>query len=336
MMKTVTVNSYSVVEKLNSDAKLYNIQFDDNTQALMLGREGEAEQYVDKLVDVEFRDDIYKGEIKSFVATIAERKVINTINRREHIKLFADAVDNSSNIILRDIGIGEACNNIIVYCTHVEYNASMRTDWLDLIVSDKSRYISRIRLFTPNRNEVNFAGSYVKCDVRRNKYGFNTQEVTCCEGDYPPNPEVDIAECYIKDVFSTDQSMNTILDESNIIPFLKEHVGYEKGSLLVQTAMEIDIARELANVTPAIKIDDLMKAFIVDKFWVLNETARYPREFLCIHNALKFKNNLAPNTIDIICESPATKSVERDVYLQVKELVRTLIRIRRGDVDFEA
>ena len=335
-MKTATVISYSVVEEVNTDATLYNICFDDNTEALMLGRPGEVEQYVDKLVDVEFRDDIYKGEIRSFIATIAERSVVNVITRKEHIKLFSDTVDNSSNVCLRDINEGETLNNCVVYCNKVEYNSSMKTDWLDLIVSDKMRFVGRIRLFAPNRTEINFAGSYIKCDIRRNKFGLNTQQVTCCEGEYPPNPEVDIAECYLKEVFASNQNMSAVLDKSNVIPFLKEHVGFERGSLLVQAAMEIDIARELGNVTPALKLDDLIAAFIIDKFWVLNEAARYPREFLNIHAALKYKQHIAPNTIDIICEKPLKVSEERAVYLNVKELVKSIIRMRRGDVDFES
>lgn len=334
-MKTITVTSYSLVERLNTDSTLYEIKFDDGTEALMLGREGEVEPYVGNLVDVEFRQDIYKNQTRLFVATIAERVVINTINRKNNIKLFSDTVDNSCNISFRDINIGDMVNNAVVYCNKVHFDASMRTNWIDLIVSDKNRYVSRIRMFAPDRDDVQFEGSYIKCDIRRNKYGFNTQEVTRCDGEYPPNPEVDIAEFFIRETFADSKQFMDAIEQTNIVPFLKEYVGYEKGCYLVMAAMEIDLAKEIANVTPAVKVDDLMKAFIVDKFWCLNSKARYSREFLCIHRALQYKDAIPPNVIDMISEKSQIVSPEREIYLQVKSLVKTIITMRRGEVDFD-
>ena len=335
MMKTTKVTTITPIERVNSEAFLYEISFADSTSALMLCREGDAMQYLNQDVDVDFREDMYKGKICSFVNTIAQRMVVNTITRQNNVKLFSETFDPASNVVFADINIGDTVRNAIVYCNKVKFDSSLKADWIDLTVSDKNRRVSHIRIFSPDTENINFAGRYIKCDLRKNKYGLSTQDIVCCEGELPSNPEVDIAESYIVQTFNDNAAMKAMLDSSNVLAFMKEYIGFEKGSLLLTAAMEIDIAKELTNVTPSVNVDELMRAFICDKLWVLNASARYPREFLCIHTALRYKEAFPPNTIDIICEKPANESPEREVYLRVKELVATITKMRKGEVELD-
>lgn len=334
-MKTTKVTSITPIERVNSEAFLYEVSFSDATSALMLCREGDAMQYLNQEVEVDFRDDMHKGTIRAFVNTIAQRVVVNTLSRQNNLKLFSETFDPASNVVFKDINIGDTVRNAIVYCNKVTFDSSLKADWIDLSVCDKYRRTAHIRIFSPDTTNINFAGRYIKCDLRKNKYGLSTQDILCCEGELPPNPEVDIAETYIQQTFSSDAKMTEMFDKSNLIPFLKEYIGFERGSLLLTAAMEIDIARELANVTPAVNVDDLAKAFICDKLWALNASSRYPREFLCLHTALRYKEAFPPNTLDMICEKPATPSPDREVYLKVKELVVTLIHLRKGEVEID-
>ena len=334
-MKTVSVTSVQSIKVINKDSTLYSIDFDDNTNALMLAEEGEPYTFLNKLVDVEFRDDFFEGEVRSFVATIVDKKVVNVINRKEHIKLFSSSFDPSSNVIFKDINIGDEVHGAVMYCTKVTYDSSLKTDWIDLTVSDKTRRVSHVRIFTPDRQGINFAGSYIKCNIRKNKYGLSTQDVVCCEGEFPPNPEVDLAENYVLQYIENDKELKKVFEETNLLPFMKEYAGFEKGSLLMTLAMEIDFAVELTNVSPAVDSDAIVKALIADKFWVLQPNSHYSREFLCLYRALRYKDVFTPLVQDIIGGNVPDIPDERIIYTRIKELVRDLIYIRKGEVEID-
>lgn len=332
-MMTATVNSIEKLEDVNIDSSLFRVSFDSGSSALMISAPDEPYRYLNQLVDYETRKDIYQGTIVDYISTIADKKVINTINRTEHIKLFADSIDNASTVAFADIGFGETYNNCVFYCNKVEYNSSARADWLELVVSDRMRRISKIRLFSPNLTSVEeFAGHYIRCDVRKTKFGFTTQDIFLCDADYAPNPELDIAETYLKDVFKNDEDMLEAMSSINIIPFMREYVSYERGALLLECAMEVDLAIELSNVTTGIDVDALTKAFVADKFWCTVPNSHYSKEFLSVHKCLNYKKVFNAKVQDIIGGDVPNVPEERLIYNKVKELVRAIIITRKGDV----
>ena len=330
MTKTATVSGVEVLKSINADSELSRVTFSDGSTVLMVAAPNDAMGFLGKLVDYEEHDDIYEGHVTKFITTIAEQRVVNTINRTEHIKLFSDTIDNSASICFADIEMGTTYPNCILYCSRVAYDSSIRSDWLDLTVSDKQRRISHLRLFSPNVQEAKkFAGNYIRCDIRRTKFGLTTQDIFLCEKEYAPNPELDIAETYIRGVLAKDIA---VLEATNILPFMKEHVGYEKGSLLLECAMEIDLAIEIGNVTPGIDTNALAKAFIADKFWCLMPDSHFSKEFLCLHRCLQHKAVFDAKVQDIIGGDVPNVPAERAVYNKIKELVRAIIVMRKGDV----
>ena len=332
-MTTATVKSIEKVGDINIDSSVFRVSFDNGSEALMICAPDEPYKYLDQLVDYETRKDLYEGNIHDFIATIADKRVVNTINRTEHIKLFADSVDNSSNIAFADIGFGETYNGCIFYCNKVNYNSSARADWLELVVSDRVRRVSKIRLFSPNITSVEeFAGHYIRCDVRKTKFGFTTQDIFLCDVDYAPNPELDIAETYLKDVFKDDEALTAAMSSINIIPFMKECVTYERGALLLECAMEVDLALELGNVVPGVDTKALAKAFVADKFWCTSPNSHYAKEFLSVHKCLSFRDVFDAKVQDIIGGNVPNIPDERILYDKIKELVRSIVVVRKGDV----
>lgn len=333
MMKTATVDSISKISDINMDSSVFEVKFDDGNTALMIAAPDEPFKYLNNLVEYDTRKDIHEGKVVDYVATIAELRVVNTINRTEHIKLFADSVDNSASIAFADIAFGETYVGCVFYCTKVKYNSSAKSDWVEFTVSDRVRRITKLRLFSPTVKDLDeFAGRYIRCDVRRTKFGLTTQDVFLCDRDFAPNPELDIAENYLNSVFAKDSEMMSVLSSSNIIPFMKEYVDYERGSLLLECAMEIDIAIELSNVISGLDVDALTKSFIADKFWCLNPNSHYSKQFLSLHKCLSYRTVFNAKVQDIIGGDVPNVPEERLVYEKVKELVRALVITRKGDV----
>lgn len=333
MMTTATVNSISKISDINADSSVFEVKFDNGSSALMIAAPEEPFKYLNNLVEYDTRKDIYEGKVTDYIATIAELRVVNTINRTEHIKLFADSVDNSASIAFADIAFGETYVGCVFYCTKVQYNSSAKSDWVEFTVSDRVRRISKLRLFSPMVKELDdFAGRYIRCDVRRTKFGLTTQDVFLCDRDFAPNPELDIAELYIKEIFQNDADATAMLNSTNIIPFMKEYVGYERGSLLLECAMEIDLAIELGNVTSGLDTDAIVKSFIADKLWCLMPNSHYSKQFLSLHKCLSYKSVFNTKVQDIIGGDVPNVPEERLVYEKVKELVRALVITRKGDV----
>lgn len=332
-MTTATVNSISKLEDVNIDSAVFSVSFDNGFTALMIAGPDEPFKYLNQLVEYDSRKDIYKGEVKDYISTIAELKVVNTINRTDHIKLFADSVDNSASIAFADIAMGETYVNCVFYCSKAAYNCSAKSDWIEFTVSDRVRRVTKLRIFSPTvKGYEDFVGRYIRCDVRRTKFGLTTQEVFVCDKDFAPNPELDVAETYINGIIQNNAELRAAVDSCNIIPFMKEYVGYERGSLLLECAMEIDLAIELCNVTSGLDVNALIKAFIADKFWCLSPNSHYAKQFLCVHRCLSYRDVFNAKVQDIIGGDVPNVPEERLVYDKIKELVKALVITRKGDV----
>lgn len=332
-MTTATVKSISKISDINADSSVFKVEFDNDETALMIAAPDEPFRYLNALVDYETRKDIYEGSITDYITTVTEKKVVNTLTRTDHIKLFADSVDNSASIAFADIEMGETYVGCVFYCSKVSYNSSVRSDWAEFTISDRLRRVAKLKLFSPNVKDLDsFAGRYIRCDVRKTKFGFTTQDVFLCDKDYAPNPELDIAERYLLNFFKPDADMSAMLEKSNIIPFMKEYVGYERGCLLLECAMEVDLAIELCNVTSGLDVHALTKAFVADKLWCLNINSHYSKQFLNLHNCLAYKAALNARVQDIIGGDVPNVPEERLVYNKIKELVRALVITRKGDV----
>lgn len=333
MTMTATVKEIELLKTINADSNVYLVSFDNNSTAYYISNPVDAMSYLNMLVDYETADNIYDGKVVPFISTIAEKRVVNVINRTEHIKLFSDVVDNSSTICFKDIEMGTTYNNCVLYCSRVTYDSSIRSDWLDLTVSDKQRRVSHLRIFSPDVKQAEqFAGRYIRCDIRRTKFGLTTQDIFLCEKDYAPNPELDIAETYIKGVFKDDSDMLNALEATNVLPFMREYVGYERGCLLLECAMEIDLAIEIGNVTPGIDTNALAKAFIADKFWCLMPNSHFSKDFLNVHRCIQHKTVFDSKVQDIIGGNVPNVPAERPVYDKIRELVKSIVVIRKGDV----
>lgn len=332
MTMTAIVNGVTLIEEINTDANLYKVDFDNGESLYWVAAPNEPSKYLNQEVEVETRKDIVNGKLEDFVANIATQQVVNKLGRAKSFKLFAENIDNNSSIAFRDIELGQTYMNCVLYCSKMRYDASAKADWINLTVSDKYRRVSSLRIFSPDVQGANYAGKYIRCDIRKNKYGLTTDSIFVLDREYARNPELDLAEEYITSQFSADANFTKLLDSTNIIPYLANYVGYEAGSLLLDAAMAIDIAHELANVTPGINTDAIKQAFIMDKSWVLTTNTKYSNEFLSVYNCVKYKALVNPLVTEIIDEHSPSDIPEKFIYANIKALVKSLVRARK-DID---
>ena len=333
MTKTVNVTSVTFLENVNVDASVYMVTFSDNTSAHLMCEPNTAESYLNQTVEVSFRKDIFKGEVVDFVDAIAVEKVVNLIDRTNNFKLYCEAEDTGATIAFKDIEQGETYQNCILYCTKTVYDSSARADWLDMTCSDRMRRVAHIKMFSPVSSDISFAGSYIKCDLRKNKYGFTTQEIERMDKYQAANPEIDIAEQFIKEQFKDDAAFMNFMDQSNILAFMHEYVGYELGSLLIDSAVCISIANEIVNIVPNLNVKALRQSFIVDKLWCTMPKSKYSKEFRTTYNFVKYAANIDSAVLGIVDHAGETAPDEYAVYLKVKALAYTILKTRKGDID---
>ena len=331
-MKIVKVTSITFLQKVNEDASVYMIEFDDNTSAHLMGDPSTTEDYLNKTVEVSFRKDIYNGDFVDFVDAIALQKVVNVIEREDGFKLYCENEDSYSTHAFADMEQNETYLNCILYCQKTSYDSSIRADWLDLTCSDRFRKIAHIKMFSPVDKSLSFAGNYIKCDLRRNKYGFTTTEIESMEHTYAGNPEVDIAEKFIRQQFAGDEKFNKFLAESNVLSFMREYIGYEKGSLLIDTAVCISIANEITNIVPNLDVISIRQAFVANKLWCIVNNPSYSRAFLTTFNCVKYKQYFADKVFGIIDYTGKTCPDEYAVFTKVKELALAILTTRKGDI----
>lgn len=332
MTMTTIVKSTSLISEINSESGLYKVEFENGETLYWVAAKDEPSKYINQEVEVETRKDLVDGKLENFVANIATQKVVNKLSRAKSFKLFVDNTDTNASIAFRDLELGQTYMNCILYCSKMKYDASAKADWINLTVSDKYRRVATLRMFSPDVQGANYAGKYIRCDIRKNKYGLNTDAVFVLDREYSRNPELDIAEEYILSQFRADENFSKLIDTTNIIAYLANYVGYEAGSLLLDTATAIDIAHELANVTPGLNTDAIKQAFLLDKSWVLTPNTKYSKEFLAVYNCVKYKAFVNPLVSEIIDENSPSDIPEKAVYVSIKNLVKSLIRARK-DVD---
>ena len=332
-MRTAIVKSMSQLEVINSESTVFEVEFDNGDKALLIAEPYAATKYINQMVEYEIEKNLYNMELRDFIASMGYLHVVNTINRKEGFKLFSDNEDTCATVAFKDLEMGQVVNGAILYCSKVEWNSSAKTDWLDLTVSDRFRRVARLRIFSPTVTDASsIAGSYIKCNIRMNKFGLTTQDISVMDMEYAPNPELLLAETYINEMFKDDEDMQAVLSRTNLISFMREYVRYERGDLLLECAMELDIAQSLGNVTPGIDIDAICKALIAEKLWVTQPNTHYSKEFLCLHKTLQFKNAFDAKVQDIIGGDVPNVPDERLVFNKVKELVRAIVKVRKGDV----
>lgn len=321
--------SVVMLEHLDEETDVLKVTIDNETEAIMFFSYGEALKYVNQDVIVTYRRDMYRGQVTQFINTITIPVLINTLDRDSNIKLYVEQEDNFSNVSFADILEGETKLNAVVYCVSHSYESSAKSAWALLRVRDRSMRVADLRLFDYEYGKQDFSGQYIRADIRRSKYGLQSQIITPLAGESPVNPEITIARSFILETFSDCEDILTFLTKTRMLDLMADYIDIEKGYGLVRLAMELAMARELTNVSNAVNPILIRKALLLSKAFILTPASDYSTTF---RNMVTVTNHQFEDKKDIMllldCE-PSAILPEAEVLKNISALVDTLIKSKK-------
>lgn len=334
-----TVEYIQNYKQLDDVTTIMNIKFEKfDTPVIMFGIYGEIVGFLKQEVQVTFRQDIFEGKFVPVINTLTVIGKVNVLNREEDIKLYInDLPDTGSNINFKDIEMNDIRLNAIVYCSRHEYSASAKAVWAELTILDKRRQAAKVKLFDPDKKTAQFQGSYVRMDLQRTRFGFNTKDVEPVTGiNISPNPEIDLAQSFIQQVTKTDEALTSFLDKSGLMEAMKKYnvqEDAEKGYMIVRVAMEVAQAREYKNMSPIVDTELLIRGILANRAYCLTNSENNMTSTMMqnIINCSTYGGSIMNKKIMTMLESePRIDLLEWNLYQQIKKSVDILIRARKN------
>lgn len=323
--------SIEVIEKNPTAGDLLRVTIDNTTTALWFFDYNESLQYLNKDVIVEYRQDVYKGELQQFIKTFVIPTTVNTLEKKDNIKLYIDQTDNNANMSFSDVAPGEKYIGAILFCVHSEYKSSPNAIWQELIIRDKSMHTAKLRVFDYENSLADFSGQYVMADISRNQYGFQSDMVTPVSGEMQRNPEIDIAEQYIKNYFAANTVALDFITKNNLFGNLEEVVDYEKGYALMRLAMELAMVDGMDNITKDINLNAIGEALLCTYGHYCRKSI-LSKEINSITLAMPFMFEDRKLVLQLLDKNLEDKPKEAYVMANIQKTVETILEVRKGTI----
>lgn len=310
---------------------LLQVTIDNSVVAYWFYDYADSLQFLDKEVIVDYRNDIYEGQMRQFIKTFVMPTVVNTLDRDAGFKLFIDQEDNRSNTSFNEVNIGETKYGCIVFCSKQELKSSNSATWFEYIIRDKFMRCAKLRVFDPATND-NFEGQYIHCDLSRNKFGFQTDSIVSVGGEMAVNKEISVAQQYVKNLFAEDSAANEYLNKTSLLGMLEEVVDYEKGYAVVRLAMELAMADALRNITKDVDVQAICHALMC-------KYGHYTRSSILseqVNNVFIAQQVMFPNRRAVVLCLDVTNTERPDeakIYQHIIDTVDSILRIRKGEID---
>lgn len=262
-----TVKGITELDKVNSTTSIMDVKFTDESSAKYISTYSSALNFIDKEVIVELRDDFFQGKIVPFIAQLTVTSVTNVISREADMKLYTeDTGETYATVAFGDIPEAGAIGAIL-FCTNVKFEKSDRAYWCTLTCLDRNRRSCQVRLFEPDRDTANYINRYVEMNIKKRKTFFNATKVSIRQGLAPAaNPEIQLAKTFILDVVKDEKFILEFLEKTKLLEYIEKYnfdEVIEPGYEMVRLAIEIEMIRNLKNVTKDLDISAMLKYAIV-------------------------------------------------------------------------
>lgn len=325
----MVVTGIEILDNLNLDADVLLVSFDDDTQAYMFYKYADAMKFVNQDVIVTFREDMYKGEVVSVVNTFTETTRVHTLESDDNIKLYSEDVDNHSNVVFADLEDGSTMIDAIMFCTECSYESSNRASWVELTVRDSRFKLKKLRLFDYDNANANLKGRYIKCDIRKNKYGLSSNAIIPDDTLPLETPDVAICRNYVMSYFQNRQSIRDMLEKMDFWDKCSCYVSGCAGGEYVSLAYELRTLSTYKDMLPGLNYDALDLALLATHMFVTKEDDDMSHE-------LRGIIALSSNPVDyrlqamkiIDGEKNDTLSAEKALFKNIRETASQLIGIR--------
>lgn len=322
--------SLDVLEVISPETSVLQVKFDDGSEAIMFHDFSQIAPFLDKEVIVDFRNEFYKGHIVSVVNTLTEVAHVHVFDKEKDFKLFTDETDNYSNVVFKDIQDGTTIQNATMLCVSQSYESSARASWHELVIRDKMYKLSKLRLFDYDNSQADFTGRYIKCALRKNKYGYTTQDIYFDETIPAAIPDTALAVGYIQNVLQDREDIKRMFDDRGFYKCIIEYIDKFAGAEAITLAYELKLLTAYQDMLPDILFDALMLAVIIPHLHVTVPVNIYSSELrgiiIVTNYELKYRKEAT-----LICDenSNCPELVrEKALYKSIRETAAKLLEVR--------
>lgn len=319
------------ITKIADDAgsEVLQVTIDNTVTALWFYPLADALPFLNQEVIVDYRKDVYNGQLQQFIKTFTVPTVVNTLDKKDNMKLYLDQVDDGSNLSFNEIAIGETRGSCIFFCTKQEYKASTNAVWMEMLIRDRSMHIAKLRIFDYMDKDAQLAGHYLVGELSRSKWGFQTDSVVVSRIDDRPNPEIDIAKQFIQNFFSDDPVAMQFINKCNLFEAAKDYVDYEPGYVLVRIAMELAMCESLYNITNDVDVKAIAHTLLASYGFLVNQSSVLSPMVRNIFLAQQFPFPDKKTVIVCLDEGLEEHPAEYALVHSIKESVNNVLRIRK-------
>lgn len=308
---------------------LLEVTIDNEVTALWFYPYDNAMDYVGQEVIVDYRNDIYDGQMRTFIKTFTLPTEIRTLDKEDEFKLYLDVNDDACNVVFSEFQENTSKMGCIVFCTKQDYKSSDKAVWMELTIRDKTMHTAKMRIFNYENISAELEGRYIVTSMVKTAFGFQTHEASPLNGDAVANPEVDLAEQYIRNYFSNDVVAMDYVNKTNLLEVMKTHVDYEVGYGLMRMAMELAMIDTLKNISKDVS-RKLLSHVVLTSYGYLTRKSSLSPTFNNVLLASQYRWENRNELTVILDDAAENKPNEYLVWQSVKSMVNTLLEIRKG------
>lgn len=322
--------SVTLVNKID-DTDVLLLKLSDGSQVYMLYSYTDALAFVGEEVICKSRKEILNGQIVDMVDILSKASEVMTVSKDiSEVKLYSSDPCNHSTVSFDDMAIGDTVTDVILYCTKVDKGSSTRAEWLELYCVDAKGKIRVVRMFSPEDTAVDFDSHYIKLNLTRTAYGFNSDAACACFMPAYENPDVVLAIQYIERTVSTDQKLKALVENIKVIDRLRNQVYYDKGYFLVRIAYMLYMLESLSQMSDALDFQNCRRAIIVHHLYLCLAEERWNRT---ISNFILAKKYDMDDAIIMSDYDDPGKDINKRALKRIAGMADMLIKEKKGVLD---
>lgn len=306
----------------------------------------ELVEFIGKDVRYDIRPDVVEGirdVVLSEIVLVSEIQTVDAVINKKLIPMSTKRP--MCNFSIKDVKFGVPEFGRIALMVAATPGSSKKASWYDCTMLDMYSKQFNLRIFSTKislgedmqvgiETKVN---SYVKFDVLKTKFGFQTEELYFVSDETEPSPEVNISREIVKNYVATDPALNEYFKGYDMASALDNAIDGEPGYAWVRIASEFYVIDSLDNISSDIDVRAMKRAAVCSNGYLLPHNDPWARNILNVVKILKFKELKEDSELKALLD-PAyseTPSVTKQMYILVRSIVSHLINLRREDYSEE-
>ena len=341
MNKVGMVESVTLRKNIMENLDYCEIIIDFDALAIF-GKYSELVEYIGKKVEYSDGPDIYDGMPIQRVYDIAEKKIIQVLEREDNIKLIpAGAVARPAlNFDSSKLKMGDTELNCTALLSSWVQGSSNKTGakWLDLTLVDAYAKQFPMRIFIsrlesegdPIKAVECMVGQYVRFNATRTQFGIQTDILEPLNVDVVAPPEVEIAYTQIEKAIADDEELCSYVNQYDLLNYLKGVMCTEIGYHLVAIASEIYLINAITDISVDYDKKLLIRAAVTSRGYLLPANTKFSMPLMNTNKVLRSelkKDRELLLILDVFAGEEI--SLTKNMYITIKKLANEIIRERR-------